>query len=199
MSDPIQSINVLISQLYDQVAVFWINMMDAGSYLATAMKVFNILLFVFAIFFMFVIAYSFIRILEIRKREHHHLHHEIEEYRHKHAHDNEKINEVSSNKQWVNVLKLLISPNASDWKLSVMEADNMLDAVMTELGFKGDGLGEKLKSTDQEKFKFLPLAWEVHIIRNRIAHEGESFLLSQVEARRVISIYEQIFRTYGFI
>lgn len=199
MSDPIQSINVLISQLYDQVAVFWINMMDAGSYLATAMKVFNILLFVFAIFFMFVIAYSFIRILEIRKREHHHLHHEIEEYRHKHAHDNEKINEVSSNKQWVSVLKLLISPNASDWKLSVMEADNMLDAVMTELGFKGDGLGEKLKSTDQEKFKFLPLAWEVHIIRNRIAHEGESFLLSQVEARRVISIYEQIFRTYGFI
>lgn len=199
MSDPIQSINVLISQLYDQVAIFWIHMMEAGSYLATAMRVFNILLFVFAIFFMFVIAYSFIRILEIRKREHHHLHHEIEEYRHKHAHDNEKINEVSSNKQWVNVLKLLISPNTSDWKLSVMEADNMLDAVMTELGFKGDGLGEKLKSTDQEKFKFLPLAWEVHIIRNRIAHEGESFLLSQVEARRIISIYEEIFRTYGFI
>jgi hypothetical protein len=103
------------------------------------------------------------------------------------------------NKKWGNVLQYLFSMNAGDWKLAIIEADGMLEELMDQLGFKGENLGEKLKSTDQEKFKNLSSAWEVHIIRNKIAHEGSDFDLSQHEAKRVIALYEQIFRDYGFI
>jgi hypothetical protein len=168
-------------------------------YLGTAVK---LVLALLSIFFIFIITYSFIRLLEIRKKEHEHFKHEIEEYAHKHAQiEKEKWEKGggSENKKWGNVLRYLFSVNPGDWKLAIIEADLMLEELMEQLGFKGENLGEKLKSADQERFRSLSTAWEVHIIRNKIAHEGVGFELSQHEAKRVIALYEQIFREFGFI
>ena len=168
-------------------------------YLNTGIK---LVLAVFAIFFIFIITYSFVRLLEIRKREHEHLHHEVAEYAHKHAEmekeEQQKMGDFT-NKKWTNVLQYILSENPGDWKLAVIEADSMLEELMDQIGFKGDNLGEKLKSANQDTFKNLSSAWEVHLIRNKIAHEGSDFELPQREAKRVVALYEQIFRTYGFI
>lgn len=140
--------------------------------------------------------------LEIRKKEHAYLHHEIEEYAHnKHEYEKRLHEETggSKNERWSKALGYLFSQHASDWKLSIIEADSMLEELLDQLGFKGDSLGDKLKSANQENFRELTIAWEVHTIRNRIAHEGLAFELSQHEAKRVIALYEQIFHAYGFI
>jgi len=60
-------------------------------------------------------------------------------------------------------------------------------------------LGEKLKGATQDKFRNLTTAWEVHTVRNRIAHEGLAYEISQHEAKRVIALYEKIFREFGYI
>ena len=163
----------------------------------------KLILAILSIFFIFMIAYCLIRLLEIRKREHEYLHHEIEEYAQKHKEEEIKTWERGGgaflNKRWDAVLKYLFSENPGDWKLAIIEADSMLDALMDQLGFKGENLGEKLKSANQDTFRTLTIAWEVHIIRNRIAHEGQQFELSQHEAKRVIALYEQIFREFGYI
>lgn len=160
------------------------------------------LMFIFATFFTVLIAYCVVRILEIRKKEHKHLQHEIAEYAHYKA-EREKAAQAgeggSSNPRWMKTLTYLFSQSSSDWKLAIIEADAMLDDLMSQLGFRGETLGEKLKSANQEKFRNLTIAWEVHTIRNRIAHEGLSYELSQYEAKRVIALYEMIFRDYGFI
>jgi len=159
-------------------------------------------LFVFSCFFLFIMAYTIIRILEIRRKEHHHLQHEIEEYAHHQAEREKKASqgdEISRNKRWIKTLTFLFSQHPSDWKLAVIEADSMMEELMNQLGFQGATLGDKLKSATQEKFRSLTRAWEVHNIRNRIAHEGGSFELSQHEAKRVVAIYEGIFREFGFI
>jgi len=156
----------------------------------------------FSMFFIAVIIYSSVRLLEMRAKEREHLEHEIAEYAHHLAEKERKIQEgegVSKNERWRKVLNYIFSPNEGDWKLAVIEADSMLDSLMTQLGFKGEDLGEKLKSADREKFRNLSFAWEVHTIRNRIAHEGTSFGLSQHEAKRVIALYEQIFREFSYI
>ena len=70
---------------------------------------------------------------------------------------------------------------------------------MDQLGFQGENLGDRLKLANQDNFPHLTVAWEVHTIRNRIAHEGLAFELSQHEAKRVIALYEQIFHEYGYI
>lgn len=159
-------------------------------------------LFFLAIFFLTIICYVIVRMLEIREKEHKHLHHEIHEFAHKKAEEKKKKSEEhvgSKNIRWTKTIDYLYSQHASDWKLAIIEADSMLEELMDQMGFRGQSLGDKLKSASQDNFRNLTIAWEVHNIRNKIAHEGVSFNLSQHEAKRVIALYEQIFRAYGYI
>jgi len=169
---------------------------------AQIINIYHNILFILSLFFLTLISYCWIRMLEIRYKEHKHLKHEIEEYAH-HQAEREKqksqTESISKNEKWIRTLDYLFSQHPSDWKLAVIEADAMLETLMEQLGFQGATLGDRLKKATQDKFKNLTHAWEVHNIRNRIAHEGDSFQLSQHEAKRVIALYEQIFREFGFI
>jgi hypothetical protein len=187
---------------FHNISQFFYHLFNPSYHIPYAGTGFKLVLAILAIFFVFIITYTFVRLLEIRKKEHEYLHHQIEEYAHRHAEIDKKAWEDKGsflNKRWEIVLEYLFSENAGDWKLAVIEADSMLDGLMDQLGFKGENLGEKLKGVNQENFKSLTTAWEVHTIRNRIAHEGAEFDLSQHEAKRVIALYEQIFRTFGYI
>ncbi len=175
---------------------------NSDDLIVSTYQIVSILLFFMTLFFIVMIAYCVIRLHEIRKKEHAHLKHEIAEYAHHHAEKEKKKQEgdaISKNPRWIKTLNLLFSQHSSDWKLSVMEADSMLEDLMNQLGFKGDTLGDKLKTAGQGNFRHLSSAWEVHSARNRIAHEGVNFELSQHEAKRVIALYEQIFREFGYI
>lgn len=167
---------------------------------ASFVSIYKTALTLLALFFMTIIAYTSVRMFEIRKREHEHLHHEMEEFKHKaKEREEKKKKEAFRNPRWSEVLQYISSPNQNDWKLAVIEADSMLEDLLTDLGFEGDSLGEKLKNATQETFKDLTIAWEVHSIRNRVAHEGTAFELSAHEAKRVIALYERIFYNFGFI
>lgn len=162
----------------------------------------NKILFLLATFFIAVIFYTAIRLFEIRKKEHEHLHHEIMEYAQNKAEQEKRLREEvggSKNDHWSLTLTYLFSQHASDWKLAIIEADTMLENLMDQLGFVGENLGDKLKAANQENFPQLTTAWEVHTVRNRIAHEGLAFELSHHEAKRIIALYEKIFHAYGFI
>jgi hypothetical protein len=146
---------------------------------------------VFAIFFITIIFYTSVRLFEIRKKEHEHLHHEIVEYAQNQAEQEKRLREDvggSKNEHWSKTLTYIFSQHGSDWKLAIIEADTMLEGLM-----------DQLKSANQETFPQLTIAWEVHTVRNRIAHEGLAFELSHHEAKRVIALYEQIFYAYGYI
>ncbi len=172
------------------------------TFTATTLEVFYIILSVLAIFFIGVIVYSTIRMFEIREKEEQvHLHHEIEEYAHKQAEKEKEAQGagVFKNERWKKVLDYLFSASENDWKLAVIEADSMLFDLLTQLGFKGETLGDRLKEANQNNFRSISSAWEAHNVRNRIAHEGVSFELSLREAKRVIALYEQIFQEFGYI
>ncbi len=164
------------------------------------LEVIYVVLAVLAIFFIAVIIYATVRMFEIREKEHEHLHREIEEYAHNQALKKEKEKETGpKNRRWENILNYLFSNNENDWKQAILEADTMLFDLLTELGFQGETLGDKLKNVNTESFRSLDSAWEVHNIRNRIAHEGSAFSFSLHETKRVIALYEQIFRDFGYI
>ncbi|MCX6757409.1 MAG: hypothetical protein NTZ44_00795 [Candidatus Nomurabacteria bacterium] len=161
-------------------------------------SVYHIILTILSLFFIIIISYCSVRMLEIRKREHEHLHHEIHEYAEKHT-NKESKNGTPKNERWESVLKYLASSNMSDWKLAIIEADAMLEDLTDLLEFQGDNLGERLKSVNKDRFKSLDDAWEAHIVRNKIAHEGLKFEITQREAQRVIYLYEKVFREFGHI
>ncbi|MBU0612083.1 hypothetical protein KKA39_01650 [Patescibacteria group bacterium] len=184
-----------LEYIFNQILEFFKNIFGAGfgDFL-------RVLFFIFAVLFIAIIIYCIIRIFEIRKKEEEYLHQQIAIYAQKHAEKGLLENGGEQrNKKWEMVNKYMDSPNSNDWKLAIIEADTMLDGLMDELGFKGENLGEKLKQTDREKYPTLNLAWEPHTVRNRIAHEGSDFDLPQYEAKRLISIYERIFREFNYI
>ncbi len=90
----------------------------------------------------------------------------------------------------------LSSTSEALWRIGIMEADNLLLESLREKGYKGDGLGEMLKTAS---FKTIDLAWDAHKIRNRIAHEGSDFELTEREARRAFTLYESVFRELKII
>lgn len=101
--------------------------------------------------------------------------------------------------RWQRVLSLRDSENPSDWRLSIIEADIMLDDLLRQLQLPGDTMGEKLKAVEPSDFLTLDQAWEAHKARNMIAHQGENFLLNQREVNRIISLYEAVFREFQII
>ncbi|MFA6325109.1 MAG: hypothetical protein WCX46_02675 [Candidatus Paceibacterota bacterium] len=176
---------------------------DSGGSVSSSSSIsfFSIFLFSMALIFIFIISYCLIRIFEIRKKEEEYLEHEIEEYAKHKAEKEKESNGLGNfrNERWENVLGYLSSNNQSDWKLAVIEADSMLEDLTDQLELDGMNLGERLKSSNKEKFKTLDDAWEAHLVRNKIAHDGSQFELSQHEANRIITLYENVFREFGFI
>ena len=101
----------------------------------------------------------------------------------------QKVNET-----WNGIRAKLLSDNPSDWRLAIIEADIYLDKVLDQKGFYGDTLGDKLKQITPEKLPSVQIAWEAHKVRNRIAHDGADYVLTQPEARRTLSYFEITFR-----
>jgi hypothetical protein len=95
---------------------------------------------------------------------------------------------------WKRIDGYIRSENASDWKIAILEADNLLEEVITGLGYRGDTFGEKLKSISPSQFPYLDHAWEAHKFRNDIAHGSSDRPLSHSEASRIIGLYERVFR-----
>ena len=103
------------------------------------------------------------------------------------------------NEKWVKVLEHMNSTNSADWRLAIIEADIMLDETLRAKGYPGDGVGEMLKSVGPNDLTTLDAAWEAHKVRNRIAHSGSDFQLNERETKRVISLFEAVFKELGVI
>jgi len=151
-----------------------------------------------AIFFVFVMAYCFVRLIELRRKEAEHLALEIKNYAQKYKEKELKMKNLPKNPQWGNVLDHF-NQGENGWRLAILEADLMLNSMLEQLNFSGETLGEKLKSINFDKYPNLRSSWEAHGVRNKIAHEGSNFILSDREAKRILAIYEQIFRDFNFI
>jgi len=142
-----------------------------------------------AVIGLFVIVYVTVRLFELRKRE--------EEF----------YSTVITLPQtaggmhprWEHIQTLLEGAGPSEWREAIIEADIMLDDVLTKEGYVGAGIGEKLKSVDEAELKTLQDAWEAHKVRNQIAHQGSTFDLSETVAQRTIAHYEAVFRELNVI
>ena len=152
------------------------------------------------------IIYSLIRLLQIRAVEHKVLHHGSYYFEREATTPPAETSqglppeaEPPGRAKWQLVERHLLSENPGDWRLAVLEADIILDELVRALSPLGDNLGERLKNLDATDFRNIDKAWEAHKIRNAIAHEGADFVLSQREAKRIIGLYEQVFRDSNYI
>ena len=103
------------------------------------------------------------------------------------------------NPRWRHIESLAGTNNPSDWRQAIIEADIMLDDMLSRQGYIGSGVGDKLKSVEASDFATLDDAWEAHKVRNQIAHQGSAYDLSETLARRTLARYESVFREFEAI
>ncbi len=137
----------------------------------------------------FVIVYGLVRLFELRKRE--------AEYYGTLILSPEAAGGM--NPRWRHIQSLMEGSSPSEWREAIVEADILLDDMLTRQGYTGESVGEKLKNVEPADFKTLQDAWEAHKVRNQIAHQGSTFDLSETFARRTIAHYEAVFREFSAI
>ena len=104
------------------------------------------------------------------------------------------------NPQWKKVTELAASGNESSYRIAIIDADAILEEMLTAFGIQGETVHEKLKAAFAlGGMKTIDAAFEAHGIRNAIAHSGSDFKISEREARRVISLYQKVFEENGII
>jgi hypothetical protein len=103
------------------------------------------------------------------------------------------------NEKWQRVITHINSTNPNDWKLAILECDIMLADILEKMGYMQSSIGEKLKAIEPSDFTNIESAWEAHKIRNQIAHEGSDFAINEREAKRVVGLYEVVFREFEYI
>ncbi len=111
----------------------------------------------------------------------------------------EHAEEERDHSRWAHVISLISSPHENDWRQAIIEADIMLDDLLSQLGYPGDSVGEKLKAVDPGRFHTLQNAWDAHKVRNEIAHSGSAFQLEEHTAHRTIKLYETVMQEHGEI
>lgn len=102
-------------------------------------------------------------------------------------------------RKWDMVLQHVESQNANDWRQAVLEADIILGELLTQMGYRGEGIGEQLKRGTKADFSTLDFAWEAHKVRNELAHAGSDFSFNQYDARRVIQLYRKVFEEFYYL
>lgn len=133
--------------------------------------------------------------ITLRIRELHH--HEHEKYAPIHAEE-----EVAKGKsiQWEVILEHVNSESPAEWKIAILEADNMLDEILEDLGYVGETLAEKLKSMSRTKIASYDDVWEAHKLRNQIAHGGAIDMdLTKKMAKDTVMKFGNAFKELGYL
>ena len=96
-------------------------------------------------------------------------------------------------KQWNKVLDYLKAGSESEYKLAVIEADDMLDAVLKRLGYTGETFEEKLGKLTSATLPNIKQLYEIHQLRNNIVHDPD-YRLTLDEAKKSLNVYSQAFQ-----
>ena len=157
--------------------------------LSVIWDVYSLLAFLISGLLIFGIIYAYLREEEYLEMATESIEHAEKQWRERYGSEGERHNQ-----RWQDVEMHVASERPNDWKLAIIEADIMLGDALKERGYAGLSIGEQLKSMSPAQFTSLQDAWDAHRIRNRIAHEGADFVLTQSLAREAIVKYERALR-----
>jgi hypothetical protein len=102
--------------------------------------------------------------------------------------------------QWQIVLDHINSENPAEWKLAILEADNMLDEILEDQGYLGETVADKLKEMSPLRVASYDDLWDAHKVRNQIAHGGAIDMeLSKKTARDTVTKFGRGFKDLGYL
>lgn len=101
-------------------------------------------------------------------------------------------------RKWRKIKKRLESGNASQYKAAILEADIMTDKVLSDMGYKGKNLTERLEKIKPEQLPNYEELKEAHQIRNQIVHEAD-FSVDKKKAEEILKVYEDLLNSFELL
>ena len=98
---------------------------------------------------------------------------------------------------WLAIERQLVKDEEPSYHLAILNADKLLDQALRQRGFKGETMGERMRSARQI-WSNATAVWTAHKLRNQIAHEPE-VKISYDQARRSLSAFKQSLKDVGAI
>ena len=96
-------------------------------------------------------------------------------------------------KQWAKIEKRLDSGDESEYKLAVIEADDIFGEILKRLGISGKTLSERLLNITPTIIPNLDDVISAHQTRDSIVHDP-NFKLSLNEAQKILEVFGIAFR-----
>jgi hypothetical protein len=96
-------------------------------------------------------------------------------------------------KVWNKIKQHLENGSETEYKLAIIEANNMLDSTLKRMGYGGATLEERLAKLTSVTLPNIEEVYQAHRTRNNIVRDP-NFVLVLDDAKKTIGIYEKAFR-----
>lgn len=167
------------SNVWEHIVFFW--------------NIYSIVAIVVSLLFFIGMIYAKIRAAELADIESEEILHREQRWAARHAKADTR------NTRW-DVIQQRVNDNSPEsWRVAIIEADILLEETLTNAGYVGQGIGEKLKSANPQSFRTVQDAWDAHKVRNEIAHVGSDFVLTKRAAQDTIVKFERVFKEFGVV
>ncbi len=100
--------------------------------------------------------------------------------------------------KWKEVREHLTSFREAEWKFAVIEADKIAEMALTEAGFSGETIGERMTLISKDQLVSIDDLWQAHKLRNLIAHEP-NYQVRYEQVRLALEQYEKALRELGVL
>jgi hypothetical protein len=100
-------------------------------------------------------------------------------------------------KDWKKITNRLDSQIEPEYKLAILEADDLVDGVFAKMGYSGSAMAEKINKMDISILPNMSAILEAHKIRDNIVHDPD-YKLDLARAKETIGVYEQALRDLEF-
>ncbi|HRC28138.1 MAG TPA: hypothetical protein PKV96_02005 [Candidatus Saccharimonas sp.] len=108
-----------------------------------------------------------------------------------------KLNVAKYQTKWLAIENSISRDNAASLQLGILQADKLLDQALRERRFKGQTMGERMKSANHV-WKNANHVWNAHKIRNQLAHETDAHVTYETTLR-ALSAFKQALKDVGAI
>lgn len=108
-----------------------------------------------------------------------------------------RLNIEKYRSDWLSIERQLAKDSHASYVVAVLNADKLLDKALRESGYRGNTMGERMKSANTI-WRNANHVWAAHKVRNKLAHETDASI-SYDTARRALTAFKQALKDVGAI
>lgn len=97
--------------------------------------------------------------------------------------------------RWDRIKGRLESGQQSEYKIAIIEADDLIDDLIRRMNYKGENFGERLANIKPGQIENLEDLKSAHLERNKIIHDGK-LEITKEQAEQIMSAYEEFLRSF---